>query len=170
MSKELEFIGSLIHVIRGQRVMLDIDLAKLYGVETKYLNRVVKRNLKRFPEGFMFQLVEIEEEPLRCQIVTSKTGKGGRRYLPYAFTENGVAMLSSVLTSDRAIEINISIMRIFTKLRSFHLLESNLANEVRDLKDNSNKLFKIVFERLDSIEEDITPKLPDKRKKVGIKI
>ena len=94
IEKELTAIETMIYVGRGQRVMLDSDLAKLYGVETKHLNRQVQRNLKRFPSDFMLQLTEVEEESLRCKFGTSKEGKGGRRYLPYAFTENGVAMLS----------------------------------------------------------------------------
>lgn len=142
LENELLQIEEMIYVIRGQRVMLDTDLAKLYGVEDK---------------------------ALRFQIGTSKSGKGGRRYLPYVFTENGVAMLSSVLSSDRAVDMNIAIMRIFTKLRSFHALGSNLAIEVKELKNNTNHLFKIVFELLDSIEDDLTPKLPNNRKKIGIK-
>lgn len=169
IERELMAIETMIYVVRGQRVMLDSDLAKLYGVETKHLNRQVQRNLKRFPADFMLQLTEIEEQSLRCQFGTSKEGKGGRRYLPYAFTENGVAMLSSVLNSDRAIEINISIMRIFTKLRSFHALESNLATELKNFKESVNGLFKVVFTRLDAIEDDLTPKLPEQRKKIGIK-
>ncbi len=170
IEKELMAIETMIYVIRGQRVMLDSDLAKLYGVETKQLNRQVQRNLKRFPGDFMLQLTVIEDESLRCQFGTSKEGKGGRRYLPYAFTENGVAMLSSVLNSDRAIEMNISIMRIFTKLRSFHALESNLATELKNFKECVNGLFKVVFTRLDGIEDDLTPKLPEQRKKIGIKV
>ena len=169
LENEILQIENIIYVIRGQRVMLDSDLARLYGVETKNLNKAVDRNMRRFPNDFMFQITEIEDKSLRFQIGTSKDGKGGRRYLPYVFTENGVAMLSSVLSSERAVDINIAIMRIFTKLRSFHALESNLAIEVKELKDNSNRLFKIVFERLDSIEEDLTPKLPSNRKKIGIR-
>lgn len=106
---------------------------------------------------------------MRFQFGTSKVGKGGRRYLPYVFNENSVAMLSSVLTSERAVEINISIMRIFTKLRSFHALESNLALELKNFKESVNGLFKVVFARLDGIEEDLTPKLLKHRKKIGIK-
>lgn len=169
IEKELMAIETMIYIIRDQRVMIDSDLAKLYCVETKQLNRQVQRNLKRFPADFMFQLTEIEEESLRYQFGTSKKGKGGRRYLPYVFTENGVAMLSSILGSDRAIEINISIMRIFTKLRSFHALESNLTTEFKNFKESANTLFKVVFTRLDSIEDDLTPRLPSKRKKIGIK-
>ena len=110
-------IESLIYVIREEQVMLDSDLAKLYGVETKVLNQAVKRNIQRFPTDFMFQLTK--EECLRSQIVTSNGGRGGSRYMPYAFTENGVAMLSSVLRSVKAIEVNILIMRAFTLMRNF---------------------------------------------------
>lgn len=110
-------IESLIYVIREEQVMLDSDLAKLYGVETKVLNQAVKRNIQRFPVDFMFQLTK--EECLRSQIVTSNGGRGGSRYMPYAFTENGVAMLSSILRSERAIEVNIRIMRAFTMMRNF---------------------------------------------------
>jgi hypothetical protein len=110
-----DVVLSKIYLIRGMKVMFDFDLAELYEVETKVLNQAVKRNLIRFPEDFMFQLTESEFENLRSQIVTSSWG--GRRSLPYAFTENGVAMLSSILKSDRAILVNISIIRIFTRLR-----------------------------------------------------
>ena len=115
-------IESLIKVIRGQQVMLDRDLAALYGVETKRLNEQVKRNIKRFPEDFMFQLTR--EECLRSQIATLNEGRGQHlKYMPYVFTENGVAMLSSVLRSDTAIEVNIRIMRAFTSMR--HFLQNN---------------------------------------------
>ena len=119
----IENIASKIYVIRKQRVMLDRDLAILYGVETKVLNQAVKRNLDRFPEDCMFQFDEVEWGELRSQFVTSKETRGGRQYLPYAFTELGVAMLSSVLNSNKAIQINLLIMRVFTKLRN--LLASN---------------------------------------------
>ena len=115
----VERIENKIYLIRGQKVMLDYDLAELYGIETKYLKRQVKRNMNRFPEDFMFQLTR--EENLRCQNVTSSYG--GRRYLSYVFTEHGVAMLSSVLNSERAIEVNIIIMRAFIKLR--HILSTH---------------------------------------------
>jgi phage regulator Rha-like protein len=106
-----------IYMVRGQKVMLDRDLAEMYGVETKNLNQAIKRNLSRFPEDFMFQLTKDEHESLRLQIGTSKEGRGGVRYLPYAFTEQGVAMLSSVLSSDTAIQVNIQIIRVFTKMK-----------------------------------------------------
>jgi len=169
MKFQVEKIEAMIYSIRGQKVMLDSDLAQLYGVETGALNRQVKRNMNRFPSDFMFQLSEIEDESLRCQIGISNEIKGGRRYLPYVFTESGVAMLSSVLSSERAVEINISIMRIFTKLRSFHALEGNNISELKNLKKSTNQLFKIVFERLDNLEEEMTPKLPANRKKIGLK-
>lgn len=118
----------------------------------------------------MFQLTSEEFNILKSQIAASKFGSGGKQKLPQVFTENGVAMLSGILNSDRAININISIMRIFTKLRSFHALETNLSGEVKELKENSNKLFKVIFERLDSIEDDLIPKLPNQRKKIGINV
>jgi hypothetical protein len=110
-------IEKRIFVIRGRQVMLDEDLADLYGVETKRLVQQVKRNLKRFRDDFMFQLTKAETEVLRSQIATSNDGSGGRRYAPYVFTEQGVAMLSGVLRSDRAITVNIEIMRAFVELR-----------------------------------------------------
>ena len=120
---ELVRIQSLIYEIRGYKVMVDRDLAKLYGVETKVLNQAVKRNIKRFPEDFMFQLTH--EECLRSQIVTLNTKQGHHlKYLPYAFTEQGVAMLSSVLRSDAAIEVNIRIMRVFVSIRNRYYLSS----------------------------------------------
>ncbi len=118
----LDRIESLIYFFRGEKVMFDFDLARFYGVETKTLNRAVKRNLKRFPGDFVFQLTAIETAALRFQFGTSK-GKGGRRYRPYVFTEQGVAMLSSVLRSDRAIQVNVQIIRTFMRLRK--MLSSN---------------------------------------------
>jgi len=117
-------IEKMIYDIRGMKVMLDSDLAFLYGVETKRLNEAVRRNLKRFPEEFMFQITNKEVTALRSQFATSNIGKGGRRYLPYAFTEHGILMLSSVLNSDKAIEINIEIMKIFVNMRRFVLEQS----------------------------------------------
>ena len=112
-----ELVMNKIYLIRGQKVMLDSDLAGLYGTETKVLKQAVKRNIDRFPDDFMFELTQPEFESLRSQIVTSKTGRGGARYLPMAFTEQGVAMLSSVLNSETAIRVNIQIIRVFTKMR-----------------------------------------------------
>lgn len=168
MEFPIEKIEAMIYTFRGQRVMLDSDLAKLYVVETSALNRQVKRNIERFPEDFMFQLAQEEYESLRCQFGISKDGKGGRRYQPLVFTENGVAMLSTVLNSKRAIQVNMAIMRTFTKLRSFLAMESSLKNEMGQLKRDTNQLFKIVFERMDNLEEQITPKLPAHRKKISL--
>lgn len=161
-------IEKMIFVIRGQKVMLDSDLAKLYGVETKRLNEAVKRNLERFPEDFMFKLTEDESENLRSQSATSKGSHGGRRYAHLVFTESGVAMLSSILDSKRSIQINISIMRTFVKLRSFLALETTLSDRVGELEQGTNQLFKVVFQRLDDLEETL-PEHPKNRKKIGIK-
>src|SRR3989338_5055051 len=117
MHKPLEVIESKIYIIRGRKVMLDADLASLYGVPTHHLNWSVKRNIERFPRDFMFQLTAEENKSLISQIAISNKGRGGRRFLPYAFTEQGVAMLSSVLNSELAIQVNIQIIRTFVKLR-----------------------------------------------------
>ena len=128
-------IKNLIYEIRGFRVMLDSDLAMLYEVETKVLNRAVKRNIERFPEHFMFQLTKEEFEALkvRCQIVTSPKG-GGRQYLPYVFTEQGVAMLSSVLRSKQAIQTNIQIMDTFVKMRQWAIENKDMAQRLAELE------------------------------------
>ena len=132
MSDELILVQNLIHEIRGQKVMLDADLARLYQVETKVLNQAVRRNIKRFPEDFMFQLDNKEFANLKSQIVTSSWG--GRRTPPLAFTEEGIAMLSSVLHSDVAIAANISILRAFVKVREYLLMVSTVSAEVKELR------------------------------------
>ena len=162
-------IESIIYVIRDQKVMLDSDLAELYEVETAQLTRQVRRNLSRFPEDFMFQLTPEEYEIMKFQKEKAHRTYGGRRYLPLAFTETGVAMLSSVLTSERAAQVNIAIMRTFVKLRSFLAIENSLPDKVSKLESGTNKLFKIVFERLDTIEEYILPKIDPSRKRIGFK-
>ena len=134
----LQLIQSKIHEIRGQRVMLDFDLAEMYGTETKYLKRAVRSNIKRFPSDFMFELTKEEFDNLRCKNCTSNKG-GGTRFMPFAFTEQGVAMLSSVLNSDVAIEININIMRAFIAVRQMlsNPIESRverIETQVRELK------------------------------------
>lgn len=161
-------IEKMIYVIRGQKVMLDSDLALLYGVETKYLNRQVNRNIQRFPSDFSFKLSETEWESLRCQIVTSKKVKGGRRYSPHVFTEHGVAMLSSILKSSQAILVNISIIRTFIEMRHLLASEESLTDRVGKLEKGTDKLFRVVFERLENIEEKI-PLLPKDRNKIGLK-
>ena len=144
----IEKIEKAIYLIRGEKVMLDRDLAALYGVETKVLNRAVKRNLQRFPSDFMIQLTEDEADVLRCQIGTSNKGRGGRRYLPYVFTEQGVAMLSTVLNSERAVLVNIEIMRAFVKLRQMLASNAELSRRLDELESKYNKQFKVVFEAI----------------------
>lgn len=145
--------------------MLDSDLAHLYGVETKALNQAVRRNRDRFPPDFMAQLTEKEWEFLKSQFVTSKTGSGGKQKLPFVFTEYGVAMLSSVLRSKQAIQVNIEIMRTFGRLR--HVLESHkdLANRLSELEEKYDGQFKVVF---DAIRQLVTPALLANRRKIGI--
>jgi hypothetical protein len=156
LSPSVQFIERRIYLIRGHKVMIDVDLAELYGVPTKALNQQVQRNRKRFPEDFMFQLTKEETENLRSQIVTSRSDHRKRRFLPYAFTEPGVAMLSSVLNSERAIEVNITIMRAFIRLRQ--MMESNeelnrkFAAVIRKLSTH-DKYFRIVFAELKRLTE-----------------
>ena len=159
----------MIYTLRGLKVMLDSDLAVSYSVQTRRLNEQVKRNLKRFPEDFMFQLTEEEFDLLKSLNLNFKIGSGGKQKIPYVFTENGVAMLSGVLNSDRAISVNIAIMRTFTKLRSFLSLESSNSQKINDLDKSTNKMFKVVFERLDDLDSHVAPKIPSTRKKIGLK-
>jgi hypothetical protein len=148
-------IEQAILMLRGQKVMLDRDLAALYGVPTKVLNQAVRRNAARFPADFMFQLSKAEFENWRSQIVTSNPdAKMAIRRRPYAFTENGVAMLSSVLNSDRAIAVNIQIMRIFTRLRKLLADHQDLARRLDDLEGKYDKQFAVVF---DAIRQLMTP-------------
>ena len=133
-------------LIRSERVMLSHDLARLYGVEAKVLNRAVKRNAVRFPQDFMFQLTTGEWDDLKCQTGTSSWG--GSRVAPYAFTEQGVAMLSSVLHSPRAVQVNISIMRAFVRLRELLLSNADLARKLSDLEAKYDSQFKVVFEAI----------------------
>lgn len=156
-----EHIGRRILLIRGQRVMLDEDLAALYGVETKALNQAVRRNIDRFPQDFMFQLEADESTALRSQSVTLKGGRGGhRKYPPYAFTEQGVAMLSSVLRSKRAVLVNIQIMRTFVHLRQMLAANADLSRKLAALESKYDTQFKVVF---DAIRELMTPPAAGKR-------
>jgi hypothetical protein len=150
-------IENAILLIRGQKVLLDADLAALYGVETKVLVKAVKRNVERFPADFMFQLLPEEVTRLRFQIGTSKRGRGGRRYAPYAFTEQGVAMLSGVLRSPRAVQANIAIMRAFVRLRQMLAAHADLARRLAELEQRYDKQFRVVFE---AIRELATPPEP----------
>jgi hypothetical protein len=149
-------------MLRGERVLLDADLAELYGVETKTLNRAVKRHRDRFPHDFMFQLTGEEAGNLRYQIGTSSWG--GRRYLPQAFTEQGVAMLSSVLHSKRAVMVNVEIMRAFVRLRRILATHADLARKLAALEKRYDAQFKAVF---DAIRELMTPPAPPKKRRIG---
>ena len=166
-----ERIEGRIYLLRGQKVMLDHDLADLYRIATKVLVQAVKRNLDRFPEDFMFQLTADEYSRLRSQIVTSNPrlqivslGRGGRRYLPYVFTEQGVAMLSSVLRSRRAVQVNIEIMRAFVRLRRMLATNAGLARKLAALEKKYDAQFSVVF---DAIRELMTPPEPKKKRSIG---
>jgi hypothetical protein len=167
-----EHIEHSILFIRGQKVMLDSDLASLYGVNVKRLNEAVKRNTLRFPEDFMFQLSWNEYENLKSQIATSSLrsqfvisrSHGGKRKLPYVFTEYGVAMLSSVLRSERAILVNIEIMRAFGKLRQLLTSHKDLARRLNELEKNYDKKFSIVFQAIKQLME---PPIEKNKKKIG---
>jgi phage regulator Rha-like protein len=159
-----EIIEKKILLVRGEKVMLDADLAELYGVRTSHLNKAVKRNIDRFPHDFMFQLSQEEADSLRFQIGMSKeTGRGGRRYLPYVFTEQGVAMLSSVLNSERAVKVNIEIMRAFVRLRQMLASNAELARKLEALEKRYDAQFRVVF---DAIRQLMTP--PETKKKPAI--
>ena len=164
---QLTVIQNRIFQVRGLKVMLDFHLAELYEVSTKSLNLAVKRNISRFPKDFMFQLTPDEFREIQ-KIKNSIDQYGGQRKNPNVFTENGVAMLSSVLNSDKAILINIAIIKNFTKLRSFLLLEKGLNERMSRLESGTNKIFKVVFERLDAMELIVDTKLPSIKKKIGL--
>ncbi|MFH2046303.1 MAG: ORF6N domain-containing protein [Pseudomonadota bacterium] len=159
----IERIASKIYLIRGIKVMLDRDLADLYGVETKRLKEQVRRNIKRFPEDFMFELTNEELKNWRSQFATSNEDLMGLRIKPFAFTEHGILMLSSVLKSERAVQVNILIMRTFIKLRRAVLDHKDLRKDLEELRKVSEERFRIVFEALDQIL--IVESKP--RKKIG---
>ena len=177
---EPQQVQQMIHVIRGERVILDSDIAKLYGVETKNLKRQVKRNITRFPADFMLELTRDEYNALRCQNVTIENGRGAHsKYLPFAFTENGVAMLSSVLTSETAAQVNIQIMRAFTMMRKtlsaiiqterkqeqLEMKVERLSNYIEDILRDQNDTNELVG-ALAAKVEDLTS-TPAPRKKIG---
>ncbi len=168
----IERIASKIYLIRDVKVMLDRDLAELYSVETKRLKEQVRRNIERFPEDFMFELTKEELENLRSQFATSSWG--GARYLPMAFSEHGVLMLSSVLKSERAVQVNIQIMRTFIKLREALIDNKDLRRELEELKQITEERFQVVFETLDQLltveskpKKKIGYTVKEKQKKYG---
>ena len=158
-----ESVMNQIYVIRGQKVMLDRDLAALYGVETRVLKQAVRRNIDRFPEDFMFEMTTEELQNWRSQFVTSNSDRQGLRYTPFCFTEQGVAMLSSVLNSKQAIYINIQIMRVFTRIRQMLADNTELRLEIAEIKqavdkiskkqDGHNKNIELIFEYIDRLQE-----------------
>jgi len=166
-----EVIMNKIYFIRGQKVMIDSDLAELYGVATGRLNEQVKRNIERFPEDFMFQLTETELANLKSQIATSSWG--GRRTLPYVFTEHGVLMLSSVLNSDLAIKVNIQVMRVYTKIRNMLATHKDLLSKFEQLETKlsiHDNQFLLIFEYIKQFEEVKKQHLEQgNRKKIGFK-
>ncbi len=163
----LERIERAILLIRGEKVMLDSDLADLYGVETKALNRAVKRNQNRFPPDFMFQLTAEESANLRCQIGTSSSGHGGRRYLPYAFTEHGALMLANVLNSERAAQTSVQVVRAFVRLPQCPASNAELARKLDALEKKCDRQFKVVF---DTIRRMMSPPPETRRREIGFHV
>ncbi len=166
----VERIEHAILLIRGQKVMLDRDLAALYGVETKSLNKAVRRNLDRFPSDFMFQLTAEEAQNLRFQIGTSSSGYGGRRYLPYVFTEQGVAMLSSVLRSKQAVQVNVAIMRAFVRLREALALHKELARKLNELEKKIEGHDTAIQSLFEAIRQLMAPPVPQPKPEIGFHI
>jgi hypothetical protein len=172
----VQLIEQRIYFIRGQKVMLDSDLAELYEVETRAVVQAIKRNPGRFPEDFIFQLTKEEHESLRSQIVISKVGRGGRRYPPYAFTEQGIAMLSSVLNSERAIQVNIVIMRTFVRLRQLIASNEEIAKKLNELELNTSTKLKLhgdqiraIFEAIKKLIKAQLPKAETPKRPIGFK-
>ena len=166
---EITNIQTKIYEIRGQKVMLDFDLAELYETETKYLKRTVRGNIKRFPSDFMLELTTIEWESLRCNFSTSNT-RGGTRYMPFAFTEQGVAMLSSILNSDKAIEVNIQIVRAFVYMRQFALSHKDLTSKLLELESKYDQQFKDVYDAINFlVQNDNHATAQKQRKRIGYK-
>ena len=163
MDLTIEQIEKTIHFIRGYRVMLDSDLARIFGVTTKHLNQAVKRNLDRFPEDFMFQVTENERESLRSQIVTSNASRGGRRYLPFVFTEHGTLMLANILNSPTAVGSSIQVVRAFIRLRQMMISHVELASKLNDLEKKYDRQFRVVF---DAIKQLMIP-TTSPRKPIG---
>ena len=163
----VELIERRIYIIRGQKVMLDSDLAEIYQVLTKVLNQAARRNIERFPEDFMFQLSKEEIANLRSQIVTSSSGYGGQRYLPYAFTEHGVAMLSSVLKSKRAVQMNIVIIRAFVKLREMLGTHKDLAHKMEQVETRLRQHGSAIAVLVDEIKKLKQPSPTPPKRRIG---
>lgn len=184
----IQSIQNRIYEIRGERIILDRDLAALYEVEVKVLNQAVKRNVKRFPKDFMFQLTKEEfeqfrfqfetssamDKSLRSQIVTSKPGRGGSRYLPYAFTEQGVAMLSGILNSDKAIAMNIAIMRAFVEIRKIMLRQSDMRQQLQEIKERlggHDAQLNAIYDAMENMLDDKAAERKwNERPRIGFKV
>ena len=167
---QLQNIQSKIYEIRGQKVMLDFDLAELYETETKYLKRTVRANIRRFPSDFMFELTHEEWDILRCNFSTSNQ-RGGTRYMPFAFTEQGVSMLSSVLNSDKAIDMNIAIMRAFVFIRQYALTHKDLTDKIQELEKRYNKQFADVYDAINYLLQKDKQQTEQKdRKRIGFDV
>jgi hypothetical protein len=168
---EITNIQTKIYEIRGQKVMLDFDLAELYDVETKVLNQAVKRNIDRFPSDFMLQITRDEYNSLRSQFVTLETGRGKyAKYLPYAFTEQGVSMLSSVLKSVKAIQVNIQIIRAFVFMRQFALSHKDLTSKLLELESKFDQQFQDVYDAINFLlQKDNQATAQKQRKRIGYK-
>jgi hypothetical protein len=167
---ELQVIQNRIYEVRGLKVMLDFDLAELYETETKYLKRSVRANIRRFPPDFMFELTKEEWELLRCNFSTSNQ-RGGTRYLPFAFTEQGVSMLSSVLNSDKAIDVNIAIMRAFVFVRHYALSHKDLTEKIKEIENKYDTKFDDVYEAINYLlQKDQQQTKQNTRKQIGFNI
>lgn len=173
---QIKQIHSKIFEVRGHKVLLDFDLAQLYEVETRILNQAVKRNIKRFPPDFMFQLTEKEWQLMMSQLVMSSqivmtyTNKRPKSSIPYAFTEQGLAMLSGILNSDKAIQVNIAIMRAFVVLREFAITNKSLSNKLKEIETKYDKQFKDVYEAINFLlNKEQQNKLQTERQKIGFK-
>ena len=167
---ELQIIQSKIFEIRSQKVMLDFDLAELYETETKYIKRSVRANIRRFPPDFMFELTKEEWKLLRCNFSTSNQ-RGGTRYMPFAFTEQGVSMLSSVLNSDKAIEMNIAIMRAFVFIRQYALTHQDLTDKIKELEKRYDQQFTDVYDAINYLlQKDKQQTEQHDRKRIGFNI
>jgi len=168
LTASVEQIESRIFVIRGQKVMLDADLAELYGVETRRLNEQVSRNSERFPEDFMFQLTAEEYESLRSQFATLKSGRGQhRKYMPYAFTEHGALMLGNVLKSERAVEVSLMVVRAFVHLRELVSGHKELSQKLNQLERKVGAHDKAIAELINAIRQLMTPSATEKKRPIG---
>ena len=159
----VDTLAARIHLVRGQKVMLDADLAELYGVPTKRFNEQVKRNIERFPVDFMFQLTNDEHESLRSQFATSNAGRGGRRYAPYAFTEHGAIMAATILNSPKAIEMSVFIVRAFVQLREMLSTHQELAAKLEELDRKVSSHDQAIARLIDAIRQLMTPPSQKKR-------